>query len=317
MDFLARAEQISDQILLRFPHINDICEGISNKINNILSKQQVLVVISSLFFLILILFFGLNILSIIFCVLVPAVKSVRAIDQKSSQATDGYLHDTASFWLKYWIIFSTLNVLEIFLSSIILRIRYYNFLRIGFLFWCSNSKFKGSNTVYDFFSNLLKSGEIAPGEPIPQVPLEEQNNLNTYRMKVTIKQSTSLSLPQSSTNLSPYCVLELRPNSNRRLTKAEQAKFKTKCKENTQIPIWNETMTFQSIERLDASLVLTVYDKQTTKNDQMIGETVIGLDELDENEDEMNCDLLDPEKAFAGTIAFRVSLTPTFIAQNN
>jgi len=290
MDFFPRFEQFCYRILERFPTLNERFEFLEEKTGKVLPKHQILLVFISIAFGLLVFFFGSVILTFTLCVFLPALRSVRAID--------GCNQNKSSFWLKYWILYSSVNIFEIIFNFIICRIPYYFLLKIGFFIWCSNLSFKGADILYGYISPFIRAEVLSlqvQSSPVVEEITEienEQTLPSSRQLRVIVKKAVDLPLSPGFEHLSPYCVLELKPKVDRKLLGAEQSKFKTKCKENTQNPNWFETITFHNIQRLDAYLILTIFDKQTTMNDRKIGSVQVDLSDASTMENSSQFDLV-------------------------
>jgi len=298
MECISCTEEICSRILNSFPGLNSFYGSLETKLHNKISKQRILFSTLLIIFGILLIFCGTFILSVTMCVLYPCVRSIKAIDARSQKE--------ALFCLKYWLLFNSVNFLEIFLSPIISRYYSYYFLKTAFFLWCTSSNTEGANTVYGYLSSLCFEQHSAQNN---MTEIQDTIVKNYLSLKVSVKNATSLSFPFDLNSLSPYCQLRLESKNNRKLTEAEKFTFETTYKEYTQNPIWCEQTVFKNLERLDLFLIATVYTKQKGKKDQKIGSVKIDLEVINPGENSPICDLEDDDEQFAGTISLNYCIT--------
>ena len=71
----------------------------------------------------------------------PAYESIKAVE---SSGTDD---DTK--WLTYWVVYSTIIILENFTDYLLFWIPFYFFLKIGLLVWCMHPSYNGTSIIYN------------------------------------------------------------------------------------------------------------------------------------------------------------------------
>jgi len=86
------------------------------------------------------LFIGMDFICDIVTFVPPAYLSFKAIESKKA--------DTMEYLLQYWVVFVTIQLIEMFGIALIIG-QYYYFAKLGFLVYCFHPELKGAKNVYD------------------------------------------------------------------------------------------------------------------------------------------------------------------------
>lgn len=92
--------------------------------------------------LLILIFFGGTILTVIFTVLYPSIQSIKAIESKGE--------DDDKEWLTYWTIFGLASLMDDFGGFLLSFIPFYYYLRLAFFVYLMAPQTKGALTIYRF-----------------------------------------------------------------------------------------------------------------------------------------------------------------------
>mmetsp|Transcript_8181 Transcript_8181/g.7599 ORF Transcript_8181/g.7599 Transcript_8181/m.7599 type:complete len:134 (-) Transcript_8181:203-604(-) len=96
------------------------------------------IVVSSLLILI---FMGGVILTVIFTVVYPGYKSIKALETKDSDDDD-------KIWLTYWCVFGVFSLVDEFGGVLLSLIPFYYYIKLALFIWMMNPTTQGSNVIY-------------------------------------------------------------------------------------------------------------------------------------------------------------------------
>ena len=86
--------------------------------------------------------------------LYPAVKSLQAIERKTSGTAE------VTQWLIYWVVYSFFSIIEVFVDFLLYWIPFYYAFKMAFLLWAMMPQTRGAKFLYDsFLKDFLKSKE--------------------------------------------------------------------------------------------------------------------------------------------------------------
>ncbi len=90
--------------------------------------------------LLILIFMGGTILSVILTVVYPAFKSIKALETKGD--------DDDKIWLTYWCVFGIFSLVDEFGGIILSLIPFYYYIRLVFFVWMMHPSTQGATTVY-------------------------------------------------------------------------------------------------------------------------------------------------------------------------
>ena len=84
---------------------------------------------------------GGTILSVVFTVVYPAYKSIKALETKDDEDDD-------KVWLTYWCVFGIFSLVDEFGGIILSLIPFYYYIRLIFFIWLMHPSTQGATVVY-------------------------------------------------------------------------------------------------------------------------------------------------------------------------
>mmetsp|Transcript_11518 Transcript_11518/g.8424 ORF Transcript_11518/g.8424 Transcript_11518/m.8424 type:complete len:110 (+) Transcript_11518:136-465(+) len=97
-----------------------------------------IIVISSLLILI---FMGGKILTVVFTVVYPGYKSIKALETKDTEDDD-------KAWLTYWCVFGIFSLVDEFGSVLLSLIPFYYYIKLGLFVWMMSPQTNGATVIY-------------------------------------------------------------------------------------------------------------------------------------------------------------------------
>lgn len=126
-----------------------IIANVSDKIGA--KPGRLIFAILALLVLFLVLEYGVFWIVLVVGFLYPAYMTFRTIESEEIKQED------AKLWLAYWVVFSTMSVLDRVLSLVFAIIPFFNAIKIAFIIWLFHPKSKGAIYIYDkFIKTYLK-----------------------------------------------------------------------------------------------------------------------------------------------------------------
>ena len=92
--------------------------------------------------LLILIFFGGTILTVVATVVYPSIQSIKAIESKGE--------DDDKEWLTYWTIFGLFSLMDEFGGFILAFIPFYSYIRFGLFVFLMAPQTKGALTIYKF-----------------------------------------------------------------------------------------------------------------------------------------------------------------------
>eukprot|EP00349_Pseudokeronopsis_sp_Brazil_P008122 CAMPEP_0202970110 /NCGR_PEP_ID=MMETSP1396-20130829/16081_1 /ASSEMBLY_ACC=CAM_ASM_000872 /TAXON_ID= /ORGANISM="Pseudokeronopsis sp., Strain Brazil" /LENGTH=166 /DNA_ID=CAMNT_0049698403 /DNA_START=78 /DNA_END=578 /DNA_ORIENTATION=+ len=97
-----------------------------------------LIVVSSLLILV---FMGGKILTVVFTVVYPGYKSIKALETKDTDDDD-------KVWLTYWCVFGVFSLVDEFGSILLSFIPFYHYIKLALFLWMMSPQTGGAQVIY-------------------------------------------------------------------------------------------------------------------------------------------------------------------------
>jgi receptor expression-enhancing protein 5/6 len=200
----------------------------------------------------------------------PAFESFKAIDTPNVKDNE--------LWLSYWVIYSSLGVLEPIARPLFDLIPLYPLVKMAFLMWCYNPNTKGANVVYyevirPFILPLIgitsKSTLRSSSKAVESISRKAGTIKDECEIEVDVIGASDLPAMESG-KTDAYVLIFVQTKDGSLISD----KCKTRVKPSTTDPKWNEKMTMR-FRRDDAKpgsmLMATVCHKTPLGQDMLIG----------------------------------------------
>jgi len=123
------------------------------------SKVFIALGIGFIYFFLIFLNYGGQILSNMVGFIFPAYESIRAIESA------GTADDTQ--WLTYWVVFGFFNLVEYWSRTILYWLPFYYLFKTIIVLWLALPQFRGAEYVYHAFLRPVLARHIAPAPGVP------------------------------------------------------------------------------------------------------------------------------------------------------
>ena len=144
MEVIKQKVELLSEFGNKIPQIKELSKKIG------IESGYIILGVLALSGLLVLIFMGGTILTVVLTVLYPAYKSIKALETKDDEDDD-------KEWLTYWCVFGVFTLIDEFGYIILNLIPFYFYIKLIFFVWLMNPKTKGSLLIYNkVLSPLLK-----------------------------------------------------------------------------------------------------------------------------------------------------------------